>query len=161
MGLSKKIMIYYHANAEDIGLCYEMLDHIRSTLRINVIAPEYPGYGIYTKVKKGVHEHPRASPKLIDDEDADPIIPSAEQIQQDADCIYDFLIHNFNLQEQDIIVFGRSMGSGPTVYLGSTRSPAAIITMSAYTSIKNVVKDSFSFLCALVAEQFNNLERMN
>ena len=45
-------MIYYHANAEDIGLSYEMLDHIRSTIRINILAPEFPGYGIYNKIKK-------------------------------------------------------------------------------------------------------------
>jgi hypothetical protein len=54
-GGSSKLLIYYHANAEDVGLCYEMLDHIRSTVRINILAPEYPGYGIYNKIKKKVH----------------------------------------------------------------------------------------------------------
>lgn len=51
-GGSSKLLIYFHANAEDIGRCYEMLDRIRSTIRINVLAPEYPGYGIYTKSMK-------------------------------------------------------------------------------------------------------------
>ena len=51
-GGSSKLMIYFHANAEDIGLSYEMLDHIRSTVRINILAPEYPGYGIYNCTKK-------------------------------------------------------------------------------------------------------------
>jgi len=45
-------MIYFHANAEDIGSCYEMFDRIRSTLQINILIPEYPGYGIYTKHMK-------------------------------------------------------------------------------------------------------------
>ena len=54
-GGSSKLMIYFHANAEDVGLCYEMLDHIRSTVRINILAPEYPGYGVYTH-SKGVQE---------------------------------------------------------------------------------------------------------
>lgn len=44
---SSKILIYFHGNAEDVGLSYEMLDHIRSTLKLNVLAVEYPGYGIY------------------------------------------------------------------------------------------------------------------
>jgi hypothetical protein len=52
------------------------------------------------------------------------------------------------------------MGSGPTLHLGSTRSPAAVITMSAYTSIKNVVYEKMKFLGSFVAEHFNNLEQM-
>ena len=44
---SSKLLIYFHGNAEDIGLSYEMLDHLRSSLKINVLAVEYPNYGIY------------------------------------------------------------------------------------------------------------------
>ena len=46
---SSKIMIYFHANAEDIVLANELMDYMRSLLRINVIAVEYPGYGLYTE----------------------------------------------------------------------------------------------------------------
>ena len=45
---SSKTMIYFHANAEDIVLSNELLDYIRALLKINIIAVEYPGYGIYT-----------------------------------------------------------------------------------------------------------------
>ena len=45
---SSKLMIYFHANAEDIVLCNELLDYIRALLKVNIIAVEYPGYGIYT-----------------------------------------------------------------------------------------------------------------
>lgn len=40
-------MIFFHGNAEDIGISYEMLDHMRTALKINVLAVEYPGYGVY------------------------------------------------------------------------------------------------------------------
>lgn len=46
---SSKVMIYYHANAEDIVLCNELLDYVRALLKINIIAIEYPGYGLYTE----------------------------------------------------------------------------------------------------------------
>lgn len=46
---SSKVLIYFHANAEDIVLCNELLDYIRALLKINIIAVEYPGYGIYTE----------------------------------------------------------------------------------------------------------------
>ena len=45
---SSKTLIYFHANAEDIVLAKELLDYIRVLLRVNVLAVEYPGYGIYT-----------------------------------------------------------------------------------------------------------------
>ena len=47
---SNKVLIYFHANAEDVGLTYQFLDQIRTAAKINVIAPEYPGYGIYNKI---------------------------------------------------------------------------------------------------------------
>jgi hypothetical protein len=46
---SSKMMIYFHANAEDIVLAHELLDYMRSLLRVNVVAIEYPGYGLYTE----------------------------------------------------------------------------------------------------------------
>ena len=46
---SSKVMIYFHANAEDIVLSHELLDYLSALLRVNVIAIEYPGYGIYTE----------------------------------------------------------------------------------------------------------------
>jgi hypothetical protein len=35
-----------------------------------------------------------------------------------------------------LLVFGRSIGSGPACYLASMRKPKALILMSPYTSIK-------------------------
>jgi len=45
---ASKVMLYFHANAEDIVLAHELLDYIRTLLRIHIIAIEYPGYGLYT-----------------------------------------------------------------------------------------------------------------
>jgi hypothetical protein len=45
---SSKTMIYFHANAEDIVQSRELLDYLKVLLRVNVLAVEYPGYGIYS-----------------------------------------------------------------------------------------------------------------
>ena len=68
-GGSSKLLIYFHGNAEDIGLSYEMLDHLRASLKLNVLAVEYPGYGIYE-----------------DDGGCD-----AEKITEDCDIVYKFI----------------------------------------------------------------------
>ena len=42
-----KIMLYFHANAEDLGMCYYMLDCLRERLGVRILAMEYPGYGLH------------------------------------------------------------------------------------------------------------------
>ena len=44
---SKKFILYFHGNGEDIGHCKDISFHLSQTLRINVLSMEYPGYGIY------------------------------------------------------------------------------------------------------------------
>ncbi len=61
------MLIYFHGNAEDVGLASELLDFIRSLLKVHVLAVEYPGYGIY-------------------EGQAD-----AQQILSDAETVYDYL----------------------------------------------------------------------
>lgn len=45
---SRKLLIFFHGNAEDLGLSYTLLNHMRDFFKVNVMAVEYPGYGIYT-----------------------------------------------------------------------------------------------------------------
>ena len=57
--------IFFHANAEDIGSGLYFLEMIRDHFQINVIAPEYPGYGIYS------HSKSSSIKEIIEDSDAD------------------------------------------------------------------------------------------
>ena len=42
-----KIIVYFHGNAEDVGISYELMVKMSVTFKCSVIAMEYPGYGIY------------------------------------------------------------------------------------------------------------------
>ena len=53
------------------------------------------------------------------------------------------------------------MGSGPATYLAAHYHPGALILMSPYTSIKNVVRNKIGFLSFLVAEHFDNINHMS
>ena len=44
---ARKVIIYFHGNAEDIGLAYDFLYQIGHELKMHVIAVEYSGYGLY------------------------------------------------------------------------------------------------------------------
>lgn len=136
---SSKCLIYFHGNAEDIGLSYEMLDHLRTSLKINIIAVEYPSYGIYQD--QGGCSH--------------------DKIISDAEDVFKFILKETRLQAKDIILFGRSLGSGPSSYLAAKFQPGAMILMSGYTSIRSIVKSKVgSLLGYLVQERFENITLM-
>jgi abhydrolase domain-containing protein 17 len=64
------------------------------------------------------------------------------------------------LAESDIVVCGRSIGSGPACHIASLNSPAALVLVSPHTSIRGVVKDQFLGGLAqyMIAERFRNIE---
>ena len=45
------------------------------------------------------------------------------------------------LKHSDIILFGRSLGSGPAIELAAHVNPCALLLMTAYLSIREVVKN--------------------
>ena len=107
-------------------------------MKMHVLAIEYPGYGLYKTSKA-----------------------DENQIKEDAETIYDYLTKCVGVPENDIILFGRSMGSGPTSYLSSIRKPCCLLLMSPYTSIKEAAKSLLgwaSFITFIVYEKFRNID---
>lgn len=63
---SSKLLIYFHANAEDIILSHELLDYLRALLRVNVLAMEYPGYGLYKEEHQKRYKYPKpVNPNIL------------------------------------------------------------------------------------------------
>lgn len=134
--VSSFILIYFHGNGEDVNMAYDLLSNLRNNLQINVLAVEYPGYGIY-----------RGS-------------PSAERIIQDSLKVYEYLM-DLGFKKQNILVVGRSIGSGAATELAARREIGVLALISPFTSLKDVVKEMVGrFLKFLVKERFNNLENI-
>lgn len=95
---SNKLIIFFHGNAEDLGYSYDFASCIMKELQVNVLVVEYPGYGLY----KGE--------------------PNSDQILSDADSVYEHALSNLKFSSENIIIFGRSIGSGPACYLAGTRN---------------------------------------
>jgi abhydrolase domain-containing protein 17 len=128
--------MFFHGNAEDIGLAYELLNHLRVTLQVHILGVEYPGYGIYEGQC------------------------SEERVYDDALNVFTFL-QSTGIDPSDIIVFGRSIGSGPACYLAAHTRPAAMLLMSAYTSIRDAVKYIVgTYAQYLVKERFRNIDNI-
>lgn len=104
---SSRIMIYFHANAEDAGLSDEIIYPLKEQLNVHILVPEYPGYGVYNN----------------DGENKPTITASEEQINKDAQTIYQYLTTRLVISEEQIHVIGRSLGSGPATFLASCYNP--------------------------------------
>jgi abhydrolase domain-containing protein 17 len=133
---SNKIMLFFHANAEDLKLAYELIDLLRTVLHINVLAIEYPGFGLY-KYKT-----------------------TSKTILEDAECVYDFTRSKLGFSCRNIYVFGRSIGTGPATHLARYKKVGCLFLMSAFTSIKALVKQLAGKLSVMVKERFNNIENI-
>jgi len=124
--VSRNFCLHFHGNAEDIFIARDISENIRESLNMNMIVVEYPGYSIYKEQK------------------------SSDKILSDALAVYDYLTEKLNINEDNIYIFGRSIGTSPALFLSSKRKPAGLILMSPFTSIRdvaeNIVGNIFKFL---------------
>lgn len=132
---SKKCVIYFHGNAEDIGSVMYFLDPIVQETNVTFYSIEYPSYGQYYSL----------SAALISD-----------TIKQDALDFYDFLRRETAREEQDIIVMGRSIGSGGASYLAAHRPVRSLILISPFDSIKKVARGLMGCIGGIVKQHFDN-----
>ena len=65
------------------------------------------------------------------------------------------------IEEKNIIVFGRSMGSGPATHIASKRKPACLLLMSSFKSIRGIAEDQAGkMLSYLIQDRFKNIEKI-
>ena len=71
--------------------------------------------------------------------------------------VYEFLIKDFGYSSANVILFGRSLGSGPAIQTAANENPSLLILMSAYTKIKNVAGDLCRCAKWFIKERFNSI----
>lgn len=73
--------------------------------------------------------------------------------------MYDYLVENIKIQESNIIVMGKSLGSGPACHLASHRNPSCLILLTPYTSIAECARDLIGSLSMyLIKDRFRNID---
>ncbi|XP_020264408.1 protein ABHD17B-like isoform X2 [Asparagus officinalis] len=86
-------VLYSHGNAADLGQMYELFVELSVHLRVNLMAYDYSGYG-------------QSSGK-----------PSEQNTYADIEAAYRCLVDTYGICPEDIILYGQSVGSGPTLDL--------------------------------------------
>ena len=126
------VLLYAHGNGEDLGMIRHRVEDLAQR-GFRVFAYEYPGYG----PTKGS--------------------PSEAKTYAAADLAWKYLVEHKNIPADQIVLYGRSLGGGPSFYLASKHPDAgALITEATFSStfrVKTHIK-LFPF------DIFDNLKRI-
>ncbi|CUF60913.1 serine peptidase, putative [Bodo saltans] len=123
------LVIYAHPNAVDVGIMLEEMSYFARKAQVSVLLWEYHGYGI-----------------LQDDVDvvgsqSDAPEPGEEVLLDGITAVYRYVVHDLQVPPSQIILMGRSIGSGPSTWLASQTSIIASRVEAATGSQTSDVAD--------------------
>jgi len=107
-------ILYSHGNGEDLGEILPRLRDLRD-IGFNIFSYDYQGYG----TSQGR--------------------PSVAGAYQDVNAAYEYLTQKLGIPANKIIVYGRSVGGGPSVDLASRQPVAGLVIESSFTTAFRVV----------------------
>jgi hypothetical protein len=61
-------------------------------------------------------------------------------IREDATYVYNYVVGKMGFKEKDIIVVGRSIGTGVALELLKKHKPGALVLISPFVSIKSLAR---------------------
>lgn len=131
-------LLYSHANAEDLGNIYPWCKFLSKSLGVNILAYDYTGYGLAS----------------------DQGDPSEEHCYADVDAAYSYLRDTLQVPARNVVLYGRSLGSGPSCYLASRTADeglplGGLILHAPFQSVYRVVLESG---CTLPGDKFPNID---
>lgn len=130
---TKTAILYFHGNAQDLGMVRTRLEAIRTNSGCSVLAVDYPGYGL----SEGK--------------------PSEDGTLRSADAAYGYLNGVRGFSPEAIVIWGSSLGSGPAVDLASRRHVKGVILEAPFTStFRTVTKVKI-----VPIDRFDNLAKID
>jgi len=131
-------ILYSHGNATDLGaMCY-MFSLLANGLGVNVVGYDYTGYGVSQKFG---------------------VPPTEKQTYRDIERVYEYCLEQNLVSDpgRDLLLYGQSVGSGPSCYLASRKPVAGVILHSPIMSGLRVITDSRLLCCCDI---FPNIDRI-
>ena len=134
---SERMLIFFHGNAGNI--CHRISDIINlKKCGINVLAISYRGYGKSSGT------------------------PSEKGVYSDGAAALDYAMQILGYSVENIIIFGRSIGSTVAVHLSQHKDLAGLILITPLTNAKAQAKaQGLGFLSFLAGNAFDNLSKIS
>jgi len=136
-------LIYFHGNAEDLMDIQSDLLEFRDTLAINVLAVEYPGYGL----SRAPRRKEGAMSSCVDPCARPEGVTTVDGIDKAAMHALQYVITTKGIPCSQVLLFGRSLGSGPALRLAKIArdryhwTVGGVVLQCPYISIKQIASD--------------------
>jgi len=137
---AQRVVIHLHANACDVGHVYELCARDAECWRANVLLVEYPGYGTSAGVayERSVDRHVAAA--------------------------YVYVTEECEVDAKDIVVLGRSLGTGPATKLAAAvelvegKALSAVVLHSPFTSVRQAGLALLGDVANVMSDRWDNRE---
>ncbi|KAF7137530.1 hypothetical protein RHSIM_Rhsim07G0132300 [Rhododendron simsii] len=127
-------LLYSHGNAVDLGQLFDLFVQIKANLRVNLIGYDYSGYGASTGK------------------------PSELNTYADIEAVYECLQTEYGVSQEDLILYGQSVGSGPTLHLAAKlpRLRGVVLHSAILSGLRVVCRSRFTLCCDI----FKNVDKI-
>jgi uncharacterized protein len=115
----RRLIIYFGGNAEEVS---HMIPMAKMFEDWDLLLINYPGYG-------------KSEGR-----------PGQRSFYKAALAIYDYAVSRVDVDAENIVVMGRSIGSGSAVYLAHQREIKAVVLVSPFESVRSIARSAFPFL---------------
>lgn len=133
----EKTILYSHGNATDAGGMSLMQCYLARGLQVNIVMYDYSGYG---ESGGTALEH---------------------NTYTDIDTVYNYTLQNLAQNDPDnIIIYGQSVGSGPSCHICSRRPAGGLILHSPFMSGIRVLTPSRALACLDIFPNIDRIKRV-
>lgn len=130
-------LLWFHGNGETVAGLASVLREFRPA-HAALLAMDFRGYGASTGR------------------------PTVANALQDADAAFAYLRSRPDVDSGRIVVYGRSVGTGPAVHLAATHQVAGLVLESAFTSLRAMARVHYPMFPAFLAGRgFDNLDAIS
>ncbi|KQK01153.1 alpha/beta hydrolase domain-containing protein 17C [Brachypodium distachyon] len=127
-------LLYSHGNAADLGQMLGLFMELRSHLRVNIMCYDYSGYGASTGK------------------------PSEYNTYYDIEAVYDCLKKEYGIEPEELILYGQSVGSGPTLHLASRLEKLRGVVL--HSAILSGIRVLYPVKVTLWFDIFKNIDKI-
>ncbi|KAL3497906.1 hypothetical protein ACH5RR_040638 [Cinchona calisaya] len=130
-------VLYSHGNAADLGQLFDLFVQLKANLRVNLMGYDYSGYGASTGK------------------------PSEFDTYADIEAAYECLQTQYGVSQEDLILYGQSVGSGPTLHLAAKLPRLrGVVLHSAILSGLRVLCHVKFMLCFDIYKNVNKIQKV-
>jgi len=134
-----RAIVHCHANACDIGHIYELCQRDAECWKANVLLVEYPGYG------------------------ASPGVSYERSVDRHVAVAYLYLVDELKYQPESIVLFGRSLGSGPVCRLAQRLQEqgdkvGGVVLHSPFVSVREAGISLLGGVATIITDRWDNRE---